>query len=348
MVGGFPFRGEIVKITMAKRPTIHDVAARAGVSKSLVAQVFKSESGVSAKRRELVLKAAQELGYTPNAWASALRSGNNGFIGIVIADFHNPLFTEFADLTRQAFANKGIFCFFATSSITNVGGVDLIDPVPIQHLLDLKPSSLLLVGSLVDYSPFKNISEEIPVVQVLSSKGALKNSVSVRSNDDTAMKQLLDHLLTLGHKSVVYVGPEGEQVAEDRKAAYINQAKKHKIRVNLVSTGNTRHETAGLTGGLQALQMEPTAIVCFNDNVAFGVQDALARKNAKVAVTGYDNTFFSSMERISLTSIDQDKESIISQVVWLLTDHATLKKFRGKEILIEPGLVVRNSTTRLD
>ena len=332
---------------MTKRPTIHDVAAMAGVSKSLVAQVFKSEIGVSKKRRELVMQAANELGYVPNTWASALRSKNNGFIGIIIADFHNPLFTEFADLARQAFADKGIFCFFATSSVSNIDGEDRIDPVPIQQLLDLKPSSLLLVGSLVDHSPFKNISDDIPVVQVLSSKGALRNSVSVRSNDDTAMKQILDHLLTLGHKNIVYLGPDGEKVAEDRKDAFTNQAKKHKIRVNIVSTGNTRHETAGLAGGLQALQSKPTAIVCFNDNVAFGVQDALARQQAKVAVTGYDNTFFSSLERISLTSIDQDKESIISQVVWLLTDHDALQKYRGKEIFIEPGLVVRNSTTKL-
>ena len=332
---------------MTKRPTIHDVAARAGVSKSLVAQVFKSEIGVSQKRRELVMQAANELGYVPNTWASALRSRNNGFIGIIIADFHNPLFTEFADLARQAFADKGIFCFFATSSVSNIDGEDRIDPVPIQQLLDLKPSSLLLVGGLVDHSPFKNISDDIPVVQVLSSKGALRNSVSVRSNDDTAMKQILDHLLTLGHKNIVYLGPDGEKVAEDRKDAFVNQAKKHKVRVNIVSTGNTRHETAGLAGGLQALQSKPTAIVCFNDNVAFGVQDALARQQAKVAVTGYDNTFFSSLERISLTSIDQDKESIISQVVWLLTDHDALQKYRGKEIFIEPGLVVRNSTTKL-
>ena len=62
---------------MSKRPTIHDVAERAGVSKSLVALVFKSDSGVSEKRRQLVLKAAKELGYTPNAFASALRSGDN-------------------------------------------------------------------------------------------------------------------------------------------------------------------------------------------------------------------------------------------------------------------------------
>lgn len=330
---------------MTKRPTIHDVAERAGVSKSLVAQVFKSETGVSTKRRELVLKAAKELGYTPNAWASALRSKDNGFIGIIVADFHNPLFTEFADLARRAFEDKGIFCFIATATVSIVDGEERIDPEPIQRILDLKPSSLLLVGGLVDHRPFKNLREDLPIVQVLSSKGELKRAVSVRSNDDTAMKLVLDHLVSQGHKNVVYVGPEKERVAEDRKRAYQNQARRHRLKVQMVSTGVAKSEGSGMTAGLLALRAKPTAIVCFNDNVAFGVQDAMARNKAKVAVTGYDNTFVSAIERIGLTSVDQDKEGIVSQVVWLLTNPDAYKKHSGKEIWVEPGLVIRSSTT---
>lgn len=332
---------------MSKRPTIHDVAERAGVSKSLVALVFKSDSGVSEKRRQLVLKAAKELGYTPNAFASALRSGDNGFVGIVIADFHNPLFTEFADLARRAFEAKGIYCFITTASVSVVDGVERIDPGPIQQVLDLKPSSLLIVGGLVDHTPFKNIREDLPIAQVLSSKGDLKRAVSIRSNDDTAMKLVLDHLVALGHKNVIYVGPEGERVAEDRKRAFQAQAKKHRLKGAMVSTALSKDENSGLTAALTALKQKPTALVCFNDNVAFGVQDALARTKEKVAVTGYDNTFVSALERIGLTSVDQDKEGMVSQAVWLLTDLQAFKKYSGKEILVEPGLVIRNSTTRV-
>ena len=331
---------------MSKRPTIHDVAERAGVSKSLVALVFKSETGVSAKRREVVLKAAKELGYTPNAWASALRSGDNGFIGIIVADFHNPLFTEFADLARQAFAAKSVFCFIATASVSTVDGVVRIDPVPIQHLLDLKPSSLLIVGGLVDHTPFKNLNDRLPIVQVLSSKGDLSKAVSVRSDDDAAMKQVLDHLTSMGHKSVVYLGPEGERVAEDRKRAYMAQAKKHKLKVVVQSTGHIKDEASGLSAGLLALKDKPDALVCFNDNVAFGAQDALARTKQKVAITGYDNTFFSALERINLTSVDQDKEGIVAKVVELLSNREVFDAFRGSEILIEPNLIVRKSTTK--
>lgn len=332
---------------MSKRPTIHDVAERAGVSKSLVALVFKSETGVSAKRREVVLKAAKELGYTPNAWASALRSGDNGFVGIIVADFHNPLFTEFADLARQAFAAKGVFCFIATASVSTIDEVERIDPVPIQHLLDLKPSSLLIVGGLVDHTPFKNVHERIPIVQVLSSKGDLSKAVSVRSDDGSAMKQVLEHLSSQGMKNVVYVGPEGERVAEDRKRAYLTQAKKMKLKAQVATTGHSKDEASGLAAGLVALKEKPQALVCFNDNVAFGAQDALARTKQKVAITGYDNTFFSALERISLTTVDQDKEGIVAKVVELLSHREVFDAFSGSEILIEPNLIVRKSSTKL-
>ena len=150
----------------------------------------------------------------------------------------------------------------------NLDGIERIDPGPIQQVLDLKPSSLLIVGGLVDHTPFKNIREDLPIAQVLSSKGDLKRAVSIRSNDDTAMKLVLDHLVALGHKNVIYVGPEGERVAEDRKRAFQAQAKKHRLKGAIVSTSLAKDENSGLTAALSALKQKPTAlkgalITCF-------------------------------------------------------------------------------------
>lgn len=328
----------------AKRPTIHDVAERAGVSKSLVALVFKSESGVSQKRREIVLKAAEELGYTPNAWASALRSGNNGFIGIIIADFHNPLFTEFADLARKAFAARGIFSFVATASVSIENGQEKIDPAPIQHLLDLKPSSLLIVGGLASYEPFKKIHPQIPVVQVLSSQKELSTAISVRSDEDSAMGQVVGHLVSLGYKELVFVGPNSDLISTERREAFERNSKRLKLKTHFVSTGSGKDEASGLAGGLAAIALKPAAIVCYNDNIAFGVQDALARTKSRVAVTGYDNTFVGALERISLTSIDQDKEGIVLKVQELLANELSFRQHRGKDILVHPKLVIRASS----
>ncbi len=338
---------------MSKRPTILDVAERAGVSKSLVGMVFASSEGVGAVRRERVLRAAAELGYTPNAWARSLRSNSAGFVGIIVADFHNPLFTEIADSARQFFAQQGVFSFVSVASIVDGPAGPVVDPAPIQHLLDLKPSSILIVGGLPDHGPLASLPEDFPVVIALSSATDVPGAAVVRSDDSAAMRLVSDHLRGLGHTRVAYVGPMGRLVADRRREAFEHQAKSAGLDVVTVSTGGRLDERGGFEAAASVLASDEsvTAIVCFNDNVAFGVQDATSRATAAghvpVAVTGYDNTYIAQLERISLTSVDQKTSEIVRVACGLLADPGTWPGRRGTDTLVAPGLVMRSSTTAI-
>lgn len=331
------------------RPTIHDVAERAGVSKSLVALVFKSGDKVSDVRREKVLTAAAELGYTPNAWASALRSGDNGFVGIIVADFHNPLFTEIADLARRALAAKGVFSFVSAASLIESDEERTLDPKPISHLLDLKPSSLLIVGGLPELSAFKSVKEKLPIVVALAPIGDLSSAVSVRSDDNQAMALVLEHLKSQGHQNVAYLGPDDRLVSQVRKAAFLAKAEVLRLETAVVSTGSGLDEASGLAAAEKALQEtnSPTALVCYNDNVAFGAQSALVRSGVSgVAVTGYDNTYIAKLDLIGLTSIEQNESSIAEVACELLTNTDAYEEARGSEFLVEPQLIIRKSSSR--
>lgn len=335
---------------MSKRPTIHDVAERAGVSKSLVALVFKSDQGVSAARREKVLQAAAELGYTPNAWASALRSNSSGFVGIIVADFHNPIFTEIADLARQRLAEKGIFSFVATVSQVDTEHGRELDSAPIQHLLDLKPGSLFIVGGLPDLKPFQTLAKNINIVVALAGAKGLSNAVAVRTDDEIALSQICEHLVETGHSQVAYLGPAGAQVADDRRAAFLASAETFGLKTRVISTGVEVSERSGAEAAESALREMPeaSALVCYNDNIAFGAQDVVTRLAASggklIAVTGFDNTYIAEFERISLTSVNQDKAAIVDEVCKLLTDEELFAGRRGSEILVAPALVQRGST----
>ncbi|WP_232667305.1 LacI family DNA-binding transcriptional regulator [Pseudonocardia sp. TRM90224] len=85
--------------------TIHDVAARAGVSAATVSRVFAG-SGVSQDKVRVVLAAAEEMGYTPNRTARALRLQTSTVIALIVVDIENPFFTSLArgveDVTRAA------------------------------------------------------------------------------------------------------------------------------------------------------------------------------------------------------------------------------------------------------
>src|SRR5258707_9127163 len=89
------------------KPTITDVARRAGVSKSLVSLVMRGADHVSPARREAVHKAATELGYRPNAMARSLVQRRTHLVGVMVSDLHNPFFADVVAGIQEQAARTG-------------------------------------------------------------------------------------------------------------------------------------------------------------------------------------------------------------------------------------------------
>jgi DNA-binding LacI/PurR family transcriptional regulator len=106
-------------------------------------------------------------------------------------------------------------------------------------------------------------------------------------------------------------------------------------------------EASGAVAARLALDSStrPTAIVCYNDNVACGVQNELYRQGiTDVAVTGFDNTYIAGLERISLTSVAQNVDEMVDRSVAALTDPESTVT----DVLVAPELVARSSTTAMN
>ena len=89
-------------------PTLKDVAARAGVSRSAVSRTFTDGASVSPKMRQKVEQASAELGYSPNFLARSLTTRRTKLIGLVSNNFHNPIFLEVFDLFTRGLQDRGL------------------------------------------------------------------------------------------------------------------------------------------------------------------------------------------------------------------------------------------------
>lgn len=98
---------------MARRngPTVHDVAARAGVSIATVSRVLNASRPVAPDIARRVAAAAEELGYTANLLGRALRMGRSHSVGLVVPDLANPFFATLAQRISLAFRAVGIDVF---------------------------------------------------------------------------------------------------------------------------------------------------------------------------------------------------------------------------------------------
>ncbi|WP_296633191.1 LacI family DNA-binding transcriptional regulator [Rhodoluna sp.] len=332
-----------------KRPTIRDVAAEAGVSKSLVSMVFSSDEGVSQARRDKVMAAAKKLGFTPNVWARSLSSGLSNFIAILVVDLHNPLFTEVADHARKALLERGHQTFMTAAIISMQNGKRVLEKSTVQTLLDLKPRGILVIGDLPDKASLKQVPEEVPIVIATTVHSGLKRAIVLRIDEDEAMRQIVQHLVEKGHQTVSYVGPDDSDVSTARISSFKKAMDLYKLTPHMQFCDRT--EEAGYSAAKIALQGEPqpTALICFNDVVAFGVQEAVESfqkaGGGQVAVTGFDNTYISALSRISLTSIEQEKVAIAMRAAEILSaDESVWREAEGKNLLLVPRLVIRDSS----
>lgn len=330
-----------------KRPTIRDVAAKAGVSKSLVSLVFSAPQTVSSYRKDLVLKAADELGFSPNFLARSLAAESGTFIGILVADLHNPLFAQIVDQVRVALEAKGEYSFMTSAMLLNSQGEQVPDSRTVSALIDLRPKSVLVVGSIPQMDKLSALPASVPIVVASAVPEGLPRATTVRCNDETGMRLIIEHLIENGHQRISHISIEGGAVAKSRSDAYKSvMTEKGLAKFIQIQMASAPTESAGSDAAsiLVSSKSAPTALTTYNDLLAIGAQGAT---DNQCAVVGYDNTFLANLRQISLTSIDPANNEIALKAAELLLNQSDETSSMGKVFLLEPQLVIRNSSKTL-
>jgi DNA-binding LacI/PurR family transcriptional regulator len=164
---------------------------------------------------------------------------------------------------------------------------------------------------------------------------------------------VVEHLVAQGHRRIAFVGwPEGSGVGDDRYAGWLRATAGHRLPTRGLTHRAEDGMAAGaaLTDRLLDQTQPPTAVVCVSDVMALGalrvLDDRGLRAGAEVAVTGFDDSPLTTVVRPGLTSVRQPLEAVAERVIELLLEHLHGTRSTPAQVLLDPALVVRDSSDR--
>lgn len=291
------------------KPTIHDVASLAGVSKSLVSLALAGSKKVSEQSREKILEAAESLGYRRNAAARSLAVQRSQTMGVLILDLHNPVFAEILDGVQSELRDYG----YSTMLVT--GGDDpVLEKTEIDTLLQFQIEGLILISHRLDAKELALIAGEVPTVTV-TREDIKTPGLDTVCNDDIAGAQLaVDHLVDLGHSKIICLSGGDNPVSHSRVEGYkIAMARRGKSNFSSVVQGGLT-DTTGYRAAAKALEQNPTALFVANDIAAMGAIAAIEEAGLSVpediSVVGYDGISLGALRSVNLTTIAQPLDKL--------------------------------------
>ncbi|MDB5563203.1 MAG: transcriptional regulator, LacI family [Hyphomicrobiales bacterium] len=321
-----------------RRPTITDVASEAQVSRATVSRAFSQPQLLSADTVARVLAVAERLGYTPNHTARALSTGRAGNIALVVPDITNPFFSVLMRGVQAKALESGYATFLGDSDETPELEDLLITKLAAQV------DGFVLAAPRISRDALLEHAKRKPLVLVNSD---LPNVPRVLIDTATSYAQAVEHLISLGHRSIAYVaGPRLAWSNSQRLKAVLATARRLGIRLIQFPTAKPTFEAGQACVG-NLLDAGVTAALAYDDDMAQGIMAGLARHGLSVpddfSVIGCDGVL-ATKAYPPLTSIAVHCAEAGEQAVDLLTDVLAGKASRGTRIVLQTELIVRATT----
>ena len=325
---------------------LEDVAKIANVSVSTVSRVVNGVATVSPATRKRLLKVLEKSNYHPNLQARSLVVGHTKTIGIIVSHLLNPFFV---DIFHAIEDDARAYGFEVLVGNTNYDADQL--SANIRIMIGRRVAGVALV-----------ISEDIPPTLSELVKAGIPVAiydvgppghgiVNIRFDYRKGMVQIVEHLYSMGHRRMAYIGLASMfRPIDVRRSVFIETA----ARCGFESRDFKTHVQQGLEGSRAAVReiihsgFDPTAIICVNDMMAIGVLRELRDRGievpGRVSVTGFDGIEFSEYTAPSLTTIQIPRDRIGHKMFEAILAGAKKRTEGKEEYMLSPELVVREST----
>jgi DNA-binding LacI/PurR family transcriptional regulator len=292
------------------------------------------------------MKAANKLGYKPNAIARMLITQRSGMIAVIISSMSNLVYPELLSRLTAHLSERGVkVLLFTLDAAEQLEGL-------LEQIWTYQVDGVIALAAHFDYSDIAQFDEhDIPFVlynRQLVNHGV--NSVSV--DHEQGIMQLVDLLIETGNKDfLVLSGPQDSDVANVRREIALRNLARHGLNDIPVLFGDFTYESGrDCFSTWMKDHPAPDAVICSNDSMAIGCMgEARTVHGLKIpeqlSVVGFDGIHASAWSGYELTTIRQPVNQMAKAAVGILMDHIDEPETPAERRVLA-GSLVRGTSTR--
>jgi DNA-binding LacI/PurR family transcriptional regulator len=325
-------------------PSSVEVARLAGVSQSAVSRAFTNGASVSEETKRKVLKAAEELGYRPNALAKAVLSRQSNLIGVVMGEITNPFYPEVLDLLLGALEGRGYRVLLKRLEQGKTADT------AIEEVLRYRVRGAIITSSIISDEMARQCGRSSVPIVLFNRHVQYRGVTSVCCDNVDAGRKVANLLLDTGHVRPGFVsGSDEASTNRDRQKGFLDRLAERGVSRIPIGGGEASH-TVGYEAAKRLLAMpsRPDALFCASDVLAFGALDAARELGLRVpediSIVGFDDVPMASWPAFNLTTIRQDRQQMVQEVVEALVGH--IEDSAIPTVRLVPGELIMRGTVR--
>ena len=329
------------------RVTLQDVADAVGVSRSTVSLVLSNHPRISEETRQRVQDSVDKLGYVYDRRAASLRTKQSFTVGLIITDIKNRFYAELTSGIENTLAEANYIALLGSTTDRMENQERLL-----ATMRELRADGIILCPARgTPPESIVRFSRQLPTILITRYLAGIDVDY-VGIDNELGARRATEHLIERGHRRIAFIGGSNDSSArQDRLRGLISILEKHRIPLDpclMVTSAVTRNAGYRAIQQVASIANPPTAVLCYNDEVAFGVMLGLRscglEPGRDVAVVGFDDVNEASLWNPPLSTVSATPTQMGQQAANLLLKRIEQPDRPTQQMILPSTLIIRASS----